>query len=263
MPGPKKLGPTQAGPNAPAPTKRGPTQAGARKAGPAEPAPRKPGRKRTGSPDAGPAKGAAPPARRNRSTEEVRAQILEAAAHLFAQQAPPTVTLRQIAARADVQHSLIIRHFGSKAGLVRAVVDRTAGAYAESVLRGDDAADGFVQAMRHLLENPVASAAFVNAQRSADQPRAVQRSYPGATLHRQLLTDAAGPQSRDPRVVAAVGLTLAAGWAMLEGWARVAFDLEAMPIDELRNEVAAMLRDLIERGADLGPATPPSAARRR
>jgi AcrR family transcriptional regulator len=202
------------------------------------------------------------PARRHRTTEAVRAQIVEAAAHLFAQQAPSTVTLRQIAARADVQHSLIIRHFGSKAGLVRAVVDRTAGAYAESVLRGDDAADGFVQAMRHLLDNPVAAAAFANAQLSAERPRAVQRSYPGATLHRQLLADAAGPHSRDPRVVAAVGLTLAAGWAMLEGWARVAFDLEAMPIDEVRDEVAAMLRDLIERGADLDPA-PPGAARRR
>lgn len=189
--------------------------------------------------------------RRNRTTDEVRAQILDAAAHLFARRAPATVTLRQIAERADVQHSLIIRHFGSKAGLVRAVVEQTAGGYAESVLRGEDAADGFVQAMRHLLDNPVAAAAFASAQLSAERPRAVQRAYPGAALHTELLTDAAGPGSRDPRVVAAVGLTLAAGWAMLEGWARVAFDLERMPVDELRDEVSAMLRDLVERNADL------------
>ena len=38
---------------------------------------------------------------------------------------------------------------------------------------------------------------------------------------------------------------------MLEDWARAAFDLDAVPIDDLREEVADMIRDLITRGADL------------
>ena len=192
-----------------------------------------------------------PTTRRNRPTAEVRDQIVGAAAELFAHRAPSDVTLREIAERADVQHSLIIRHFGSKDGLVQAVVGRTATGYAEQVAGASDPADGFVRALHHLLANPVAAAAFASAQIANDEPGDVQRSYPGATLHRSAIEAAAGPDSRDPRIVAAVGVCVVAGWSMLEDWARAAFDLDAVPIDDLREEVADMIRDLITRGADL------------
>lgn len=190
--------------------------------------------------------------RRNRTAAEVRSQILEAATELLAGRSPADVTLRQIAERAGVQHSLIIRHFGSKAGLVQAVLAETAAGYARSVVAADDPADGFVRALGHLLDHPLAAAAFASVQLTADEPGGGQRAYPGADLHRALLVEAAGPASRDVRVVAAVGLALVAGWAALEPWARVAFDLTDVPVGDLRAEVAEVLRDLITRQADLG-----------
>jgi AcrR family transcriptional regulator len=193
--------------------------------------------------------------RRNRPAGEVRARILDAASQLLAERVPADVTLRQIADRAGVQHSLSRRHYESKAGLVRAVVDQTASGYAARVAEGSDPADGFVQALRYLLDNPIAASAFASAQVVSPESPIAQASYPGATLHRDLLEAEAGPAARDIRIVAATALALAAGWAMLEDWALTAFDLGGLPVEAVRDEVMAMLRELVVHNADL-PGSP-------
>jgi TetR/AcrR family transcriptional regulator, repressor for neighboring sulfatase len=54
---------------------------------------------------------------------EVVAAVLESAADLFAERGPAATSIRDIAARSRVNHGLIHRHFGSKEGLVGAVLD--------------------------------------------------------------------------------------------------------------------------------------------
>jgi AcrR family transcriptional regulator len=54
---------------------------------------------------------------------EVVAAVLESAADLFAEKGPGATSIRDIAARSNVNHGLIHRHFGSKDGLVAAVLD--------------------------------------------------------------------------------------------------------------------------------------------
>jgi AcrR family transcriptional regulator len=54
---------------------------------------------------------------------EVVAAVLESAADLFAERGPGATSIRDIAARSNVNHGLIHRHFGSKDGLVAAVLD--------------------------------------------------------------------------------------------------------------------------------------------
>jgi AcrR family transcriptional regulator len=54
---------------------------------------------------------------------EVVAAVLESAADLFAERGPAATSVRDIAARSRVNHGLIHRHFGSKDGLVAAVLD--------------------------------------------------------------------------------------------------------------------------------------------
>lgn len=51
------------------------------------------------------------------------AAVLESAADLFAERGPAATSIRDIAARSQVNHGLIHRHFGSKHGLVAAVLD--------------------------------------------------------------------------------------------------------------------------------------------
>ncbi len=55
--------------------------------------------------------------------EEVRRAVLDAAADLFAREGVTEVTLREIAAAADVQLSLISRYIGNRTELIRAVFD--------------------------------------------------------------------------------------------------------------------------------------------
>ncbi len=55
--------------------------------------------------------------------QHVVAALVDAATELFAERGPGAVSVREVAARAGVNHGLVHRHFGSKDGLVRAVLD--------------------------------------------------------------------------------------------------------------------------------------------
>src|SRR6185436_20901192 len=74
--------------------------------------------------------------------EEVVAAVLRAAADLFAERGLAATSIRDIAARSRVNHGLIHRHFGSKDGLVAAVLDHLGQHLAE--LLADNADGGMV-----------------------------------------------------------------------------------------------------------------------
>jgi AcrR family transcriptional regulator len=56
--------------------------------------------------------------------DAVQAALIQAAASLFAQRGLASVSLREIAQEANVNHGLIHRHFGSKKGLIMATINR-------------------------------------------------------------------------------------------------------------------------------------------
>ena len=62
--------------------------------------------------------------RQRRTAEEAHAQILEAAAKRLAASGPRGIRLQEIAADVGVSHPTILHHFGSREGLVEAVVNR-------------------------------------------------------------------------------------------------------------------------------------------
>src|ERR1700731_5398445 len=64
-------------------------------------------------------------ARRPRRTpEEARRLILSAAQELLADTGPEGLRLQEIAAAAGISHPLILHHFGSREGLVRALTQQ-------------------------------------------------------------------------------------------------------------------------------------------
>lgn len=63
--------------------------------------------------------------------EQVMEAVLEAATVLFAERGFAGTSVRDVAVRAGVAHSLVHRHFGTKRALVRAVLERTASLLAE------------------------------------------------------------------------------------------------------------------------------------
>jgi AcrR family transcriptional regulator len=66
-----------------------------------------------------------------------RDRILCAAAQLFAEQDPSTVSMDAIATAAGVGKGTLFRRFGDRAGLMRSLLDETETAFQEGVIRGE------------------------------------------------------------------------------------------------------------------------------
>jgi AcrR family transcriptional regulator len=62
--------------------------------------------------------------RQRRSVEEAKREILDAAERRMAETGPAGIRLQDVAADVGVSHPAILHHFGSREGLVQAVVDR-------------------------------------------------------------------------------------------------------------------------------------------
>jgi AcrR family transcriptional regulator len=67
--------------------------------------------------------------RRLQNPDVSRERILEAAAELFSQKGYAGTGVDELAARAEIAKTAIYYHFGSKEGLVTAVLDRAATAW--------------------------------------------------------------------------------------------------------------------------------------
>lgn len=239
--------------------------------------------RRTGKAKGGNA-GARPQARRGRgdTSSGVREQILDAAQDLFATHAPASVTVRDIARRAGVEHSLIHRHFGSKDNLVREAFLRNALRYIAEVEGADDAIDGFAlffaQAInRHegvlmMLQDLVTS-------EGTDLPP----SSPGVAVHilqleaevKRIGPERAALQLRKGeslaervRLTTICAILLMSAWAIGEDWVVNAGRFGNVERDELRQRLFATVQRLVMR--ELGLDAPvqlktraPSARGRR
>jgi AcrR family transcriptional regulator len=67
------------------------------------------------------------PIRRRLSPEESREAALDAARDLLVELGPQAVTLKAVAARIERTHANLLHHFGSAAGLQKALIERMAG----------------------------------------------------------------------------------------------------------------------------------------
>ena len=67
------------------------------------------------------------PVRRRLSPEESREAALDAARGLLVELGPQAVTLKAVAARIERTHANLLHHFGSAAGLQKALIERMAG----------------------------------------------------------------------------------------------------------------------------------------
>jgi AcrR family transcriptional regulator len=66
----------------------------------------------------------APTSRRRRNADEARTAILDAAEKRLAASGPAAIRLQEVAADVGVSHPTVLHHFGSREGLVEAVVRR-------------------------------------------------------------------------------------------------------------------------------------------
>lgn len=89
---------------------------------------------------------------RPQGRDQIRAAVLDAARDLVAERGPDGFSVRDVAARAEVNHALVHRHFGTKADVLQEVLELESRAVAEAVTTwGTPSADVGVQGAAELL----------------------------------------------------------------------------------------------------------------
>jgi AcrR family transcriptional regulator len=164
--------------------------------------------------------------------------VVSAAGELFAERGPATSSIREIAARAGVNHGLVYRHFGSKEALVAGVLDHLSDELARLTERGASPSTLERAAERHWRV----------------LARAILDGYPVGRLQQRFpfvagLVDQARihhPDETAARLAAAHAVALELGWRLFEPFLRSAAGLDRLPEEELRGATRAVTRSLID-----------------
>ena len=140
--------------------------------------------------------------------------LMTAAADLFEEVGPNAVSVRAIAERAGVNHGLVHHYFGSKAGLVQAVLERLADESAAAIReRGVDAVigsdDGRVRRHVRVLTRVVLDGAA---------PEGFQAQFPIVAYLSGLGRETLGMDDQTAGLRASQAVALMVGWLILEPW---------------------------------------------
>lgn len=170
--------------------------------------------------------------------------MIAAARSLVAERGPDGFSVRDVAARADVNHALVHRHFGTKAEVLEEVLAQEASAVAEAVAQWGDpglarGADPAGELLALLEGFPSYWRTLVSAVLDAPEA-AVPGTAATTELFRALWRDT------DPELAttSAVAGATALGWLI---FGRFMSEATGAHPDEVRREVAAQIARLTGR----------------
>ncbi len=92
------------------------------------------------------------PTRRRRSALEAQTAILDAAEARLVEGGPGSIRLQDVAADVGVSHPTVLHHFGSREGLIEAVVKRALESIQSGLVEAVQQAPGQSDAVTHMLE---------------------------------------------------------------------------------------------------------------
>jgi TetR/AcrR family transcriptional regulator, repressor for neighboring sulfatase len=199
-----------------------------------------------------------PSSRVRRTSQEARRLILDTAQALIARTGPAGLRLQDIAAAAGISHPLILHHFGSRAGLVRALTrqaadelkDRLLAAMTQPEYSPGEGIDRVFEAFRGGLAQRLAWLAIEDPDAAAAAPESamIMREIADVLHARRVAgaADAAAPISREDteflmHLVAAAAFGDAIYGAQLRKSAGIADEADAAR--RFRTWFAALLRD--------------------
>jgi TetR/AcrR family transcriptional regulator, repressor for neighboring sulfatase len=163
--------------------------------------------------------------------EQVKAAVIAAATGLFDERGPKATSIRDIADRSRVNQGLIHRHFGSKQGVVAAVLDRLNEQAVTTIDHHKPEADD--EAVSRYLRILA---------------RSILDGYPVETLQRRFpvvsgLVDQARAYQMDEhaaRLAAGHAIALQLGWRLFEPFIRAAAGLEDLAPAALHEKANAL-----------------------
>ena len=153
--------------------------------------------------------------------EEIRAAVLDAADELFASRRPSLVSIREIAARAGVNHALVHRHFDTKESLVREAIARADVRLARGWEQLRDATDVAEFILRNQERYGQALLMLEGSVMDGDTAGASSLLIDG--LSERLTTQGSTETEAETAAITAVSLLL--GWATYGRWLSAAAQL--------------------------------------
>lgn len=182
------------------------------------------------------------------ASRPAREALLEAAARLFAERGPASVSTREIAAEANVNNGLIHRHFGTKDELLRQTMERLASEIAEAADSNGDPAS----LLRFLDATRVRSGYWRLLARcllDGQQMDDLQTEFPTmgriVALVKDLQEKGTIIRSPESNVLAAVLTATALGWLIYEPFLVRAAGLPEDDLDGLRRDVRTAILSVI------------------
>ena len=189
-----------------------------------------------------------PPTPRPTGKEDVMTAILDAATSLFAENGVAGVSVRDIAARANVNHGLVHRHFGAKENLRLQVQNRLMERINADIGEPENYEDAFLRGVDALRKNEafwkVLARTFLDGQFEGD----VQSAFP--FLQKMTILIAAAQKDgtfdnhTDPRLLVAGGTAMVLGLLVFENYLLPGTGLDGEPAETAQN---AILQAFMER----------------
>ncbi len=193
-------------------------------------------------------RGVPPLKRPRRSREEVSEALIEAAAALFAERQSGRVTVRDIAARADVNTTLVARYFGSKHNLVRVAMRRAQERVVARIEAMPDVVAGGPAVFHASLQEREFIATLARATLDGvfddvpqDEP-ALGRLLERFQAELQRPGETAG--RRDPRVIVACLASATMGYALFGGFVRHGLGLDDEPEERVEAAMVEVLQEV-------------------
>ena len=185
--------------------------------------------------------------RPRRSREQVGQALIDAAAALLADHASGRVTVRDIAALADVNPTFVHRYFGSKRNLMRAAFERADHHVIAQIEDMPDVVKGGPAVFHAALQEREIVAALARASLDGvldDLPSG--RPAVGALLER-FLSELEGGQTRgrhDPRVIVACLTSATMGYALFGPFIRRGVGLDEESDASVEAAMVAVLQEV-------------------
>ncbi|MCI4643668.1 MAG: TetR/AcrR family transcriptional regulator [Hyphomonadaceae bacterium] len=174
--------------------------------------------------------------------------LTQAASELFGQLGPEAVSVRDVASKADVNHALVHRHFGTKENLLQAVLDEHALAFRAAMLEEDDFGATLVRLFDVAKERPAFTMIVAQLLLGGDAPNAFVAQEGGLRVLADRIADGKAKEDVEAAlVVIAASAALNLGWHLFGPFIVHALDYKGDPakiergIREIMGELAEKL----------------------
>lgn len=171
--------------------------------------------------------------KRPRGRDSARAALIDAAATLFAEQGD--VSVRAIAAKAEVNHGLVHHYFGGKEGLRGAVLDHLSAEQARAIgsIDLDDPAALARAALSVAQQDQRFFRVLARALLDGNIPRPMQSAFPVVQRLVQTMKDH-GVKDAQTRV--AEGIAISFGWMLFGPWIEAAVGVSTDEAKQLADQ---------------------------